>query len=244
MTVSRVTVQQERLRIDLGERFTIADLRRTGRKVLRIDVKPSGQVVVFAPAVAGLKEINERANRKATWIFRQIDRIRNQPAGTTTRHFVSGESHLFLGRQYRLSLHEGAAARVYIEGGRLNIVTPSPEDHGRCRDLLSAFHRNTAKRVFAERLDLVLPPFHRRGLDRPPLVVRRMTKRWGSFTPTGRILLNVDLVRASPTLIDYVITHELTHAFHADHGREWRKLLSTMMPDWESRKAALEQALS
>jgi hypothetical protein len=71
-----------------------------------------------------------------------------------------------------------------------------------------------------------------------------MTKRWGSFTPTGRILLNVDLVRASPTLIDYVITHELTHAFHADHGREWRKLLSTMMPDWESRKAALEQALS
>jgi predicted metal-dependent hydrolase len=34
-------------------------------------------------------------------------------------------------------------------------------------------------------------------------------------------------------LIDYVICHELTHGFHADHGKEWQNLLSTVMPDWE-----------
>ena len=56
-------------------------------------------------------------------------------------------------------------------------------------------------------------------------------------------MLNIDLVRASPVLIDYVICHELAHAFHPDHGKGWRDLLSTVMPEWESRKARLEAVL-
>lgn len=70
-----------------------------------------------------------------------------------------------------------------------------------------------------------------------------MSKRWGSFTPKGRIVLNVDLIRASPTLIDYVICHELTHAFFPDHGEEWRNLFDVVMPDWESKKTRLEVLL-
>jgi predicted metal-dependent hydrolase len=71
----------------------------------------------------------------------------------------------------------------------------------------------------------------------------RCRKRWGSYTPAGRIVLNIDLVRASPTLIDYVISHELAHAFYPDHGKEWRNLLNMVMPDWENRKARLEAFL-
>ena len=70
-----------------------------------------------------------------------------------------------------------------------------------------------------------------------------MSKRWGSFTAKGRIVLNVDLVRASPMLIDYVICHELSHAFYPDHGKEWRNLFGMVMPDWEGRKARLEAFL-
>jgi len=53
----------------------------------------------------------------------------------------------------------------------------------------------------------------------------------------------VDLVRASPRLIDYVICHELAHAFYPDHGEGWRNLLDTEMPDWVARKAELESSL-
>jgi predicted metal-dependent hydrolase len=70
-----------------------------------------------------------------------------------------------------------------------------------------------------------------------------MSKRWGSFTPKGRVVVNVDLVRASPHLIDYVICHELAHAFYPDHGEGWRDLLNTVMPDWVARKGELERSL-
>ena len=74
-------------------------------------------------------------------------------------------------------------------------------------------------------------------------MIRRMSKRWGSYTPSGRIILNVDLVRVSPALIDYVICHELAHAFHPDHGMKWRNLFNSVMPDWEDRKSRLEAFL-
>jgi predicted metal-dependent hydrolase len=97
--------------------------------------------------------------------------------------------------------------------------------------------------VFPSRLTAMLPPFERRGLKRPHLIIRRMTKRWGSFTPAGNITLNVDLVRASFDLIDYVICHELAHAFYSDHSDKWQSLLSSVLPDWEERKLRLETTL-
>jgi len=37
------------------------------------------------------------------------------------------------------------------------------------------------------------------------------------------------------------VTHELCHLVHASHGAEFFALLRKMMPDWEQRKARLEQ---
>jgi predicted metal-dependent hydrolase len=200
---------REQIDICWGERRKTAELQRTDRRVIRVDVKPAGDVVIYAPA----------------------------------RHFVSGETHLLLGKAYRLSLEEADSPDVRVEGERLRILTSSIDDASECQRLLAAFYASTARHVFRERLVAVAPPFIRKGMELPVLIVRTMTKRWGSFTAGGSILLNVDLVRASPLLIDYVICHELAHAFHPDHGKGWRDLLSTVMPDWESRKARLEAVL-
>jgi hypothetical protein len=85
----------------------------------------------------------------------------------------------------------------------------------------------------------VAPPFLRLGIDYPSLV----TRRWGSFTAAGNLVLNRDLIRASPRLIDYVVAHELAHGSHPDHGPEWQSLLTRVMPDWHERKALLELQL-
>jgi len=234
---------REQIEIAWGERRSIAELRRTRRRVLRIEVRPSGDVVVFAPPDEDLGKVQDRVNCRGSWIFREMDRISNRPSITPERHFVSGETHLLLGRQYRLSIEQNDNPHVRIEGTRINVLVQNLDDQIHCGRLLAAFNTSIAKTVFRERLDAVVPPFIRKGLRRPPLIVRQMSKRWGSYTPQGRIVLNVDLVRASPVLIDYVICHELAHGFHSDHGKAWRRLLNTVMPDWECRKARLEAIL-
>jgi hypothetical protein len=70
-----------------------------------------------------------------------------------------------------------------------------------------------------------------------------MTHRWGSFTAAGNLVLNTELVQASPQLIEYVVTHELAHGVHPHHGPEWKSLMTNMMPDWRQRKDELERQL-
>ena len=231
------------IEVGWGERSTVAALRRTTRRVLRIEVQPSGSVVVFAPSGETLDTIQDRVKRKGGWIFRELDRIATRPSVTPDRHFVSGETHLLLGKQYRLSIELADDPGVQIEGSRLKVLVRRLDDQAHCRRLITAFYAIIAREIFRERLDAMVPPFVRRGLQRPALIVRRMSKRWGSYTPSGRIVLNVDLVRASPMMIDYVICHELAHAFYPNHGKEWRDLVETIMPDWESRKDSLEAFL-
>jgi predicted metal-dependent hydrolase len=238
---ARVLVEQ--IEICWGQRRVVAELLRTQRRTLRIDVRPTGEVAVFAPIGEELGEIRDRAQRKGAWVFAQIDTIARRPNVTPKRMFVSGETHLLLGRQYRLSIEQSDDPHVRLEGGRLVIAARSSEDRPHCRRLLQGFYRFRAREIFHERLMVVAEPFIRKGLKRPSLIIRPLSKRWGSFTSGGRVVLNVELVRASPALIDYVICHELAHAFYPDHGKEWRSLLNTVMPDWEHRKARLENVL-
>lgn len=238
-----VSPSAEQIEICWGQRRIIAELTRTVRRALRIDVRPTGEVTVFAPVGEGIEEIRARAQQKSAWIFSQIDTIAQRPKITPERRYVSGETHLLLGRQYRLSVEQSDDPFVRIDGGRMVIAARTPDDQPHCRRLLQTFYRLKAREVLRQRFEIVLEPFVRKGLRRPSLVIRPMSKRWGSYTPSGRVVLNIDLVRASPRLIDYVICHELAHAFYPDHGHEWRALLETVMPDWKKRKDELEAAL-
>ncbi len=238
-----VSQSAEQIEICWGERRITAELTRTVRRALRIDVRPTGEVTVFAPVGEGIEQIRTRAHRKGAWIFAQIDTIAQRPKVTPERRYISGETHVLLGRQYRLSVEKSDDPHVRIDGGRMMIAARTPDDQPHCRRLLQTFYRMRAREVLRQRFEIMLEPFIRKGLRRPSLVIRPMAKRWGSYTPSGRVLLNIDLVRARLQLIDYVICHELAHAFYPDHGDGWRALLETVMPDWKERKEELEAAL-
>ena len=233
----------EQVAIAWGSREIAASLCRTDRRVLKIEIEPGGRVTVFAPNDASNEAIAVRCRRKGPWVFRELDRLSAEPAFTPNRCYLSGETHLFMGKAYRLAVEWSAEPFVRMDGARLIVGAREPTDVAHCRRVLTAFYVLEARSLFPLRLSAVLAPFERKGLKRPHLIIRRMTKRWGSYTSNGNITLNVDLVRAGPNLIDYVICHELAHAFYGDHSEEWRNLLSSVMPDWEERKLQLETML-
>src|SRR5437867_1049974 len=105
-TAVAIAADKERIEISWGERRALAELRRTNRRILRIDVQPSGHIVAFVPTDAEADKIRERVKRKAAWIFRELDRVAGWPARTPERQFLSGETHLLLGKQYRLLIEQ------------------------------------------------------------------------------------------------------------------------------------------
>jgi predicted metal-dependent hydrolase len=211
------------------------------RKHLAISVLPDQRVEVIAPAGTSLDAILSRVEKRAGWISKQLQFFEQYQPTQPGPSFVSGETHLYLGRQYRLKVTEGREESVRLVGKFFQVVARRRSDTIRVRDLLDGWYREHARRLFATRLEACVEGIASLDLAEPPkLIVRKMEKRWGSCTAAGTILLNLDLVKAPVHCIDYVIVHELCHIKEPNHGKAFYRLLTRCMPDWEVRRKRLE----
>ena len=227
------------LRVKWGRHELPFTLRRADSSRLSIVVQPDGRIEVTAPEKADEEAIRERVSRRGSWIVRQRDDFERFRPRTPTRQYVSGETHLLHGRLLRKGREE-----VFVDGARLYVATPSWMARDAVKLLLDAWYSKQARVYLRERFELQDRLWNRHAVQTRGLIVRRMLARWGSMTPAGRLVLNSDLVRASAHLVDYVIAHEMAHALHPDHGPEWQRMLSEVMPDWRVRKKALELQLA
>lgn len=110
----------------------------------------------------------------------------------------------------------------------------------RIRNRLVRWYEVQGYRIFFERSSVCIQLFGS-SFKRPKLKIVDMERRWGSYVPASRsLVLNHVLVQVPVPLIDYVITHELCHLPHPNHGPEFTHLLGKLMPDHGRRKAKLE----
>lgn len=211
---------------------------------MEIAVYPDAQVNIKAPQGIAFDQIQKRVMKRARWILKQIEFFRQFEPRTLQRRFVSGETHLYLGRQYRLKIKKGREESVKMARGFINVVVNGNKSSRRIKQLIGNWYFERAQDKFEESLSRCWPRFKNINIDIPELKIRGMKRRWGSVSRRGRLTLNIDLVRAPKDCIDYVVIHELCHAKYRDHSPRFYQLLEKKLPDWQKRKNRLEQTLA
>ncbi|ARJ65665.1 hypothetical protein WV31_08355 [Magnetospirillum sp. ME-1] len=235
----------ERHSIQYGEHVIEFVVVRRDRKTLEIAVEPDATVMIAAPLDASMADIEAKVRKRAAWIRRQQRFFIQYLPRTPERQYVAGETHLYLGRQYRLKVVPHIQAKVTLVRGFLVVQTHHPAKADVTRDLVEAWYRERAHAKFGERLELNLLRFPEPDRFRPKgLIIRQLQQRWGSMSPAGRLLLNSRLIEAPTDSIDYVITHELCHMSEPHHGPAFFELLDGVLPDWQKRKDRLERVMS
>lgn len=210
------------------------------RRSLGFRVLASGAVHVAAPLGTPAAWVAEQVLRKAPWILKHQARFQAAQPAAPARQYLSGEQQLFLGEPYGLLVAEASRPSVQLLGDQLVVAYPAPHAPARTAALLAAWYQRQAAAQFAQSLARIWLRFAEFKLPAPTLFVRRMQTRWGSCTPTtGRIRLNVDLVRTPTTCIDYVLVHECCHLLVPDHSPRFYALQTRLLPDWQQAKALL-----
>jgi predicted metal-dependent hydrolase len=216
------------------------ELSYKDRKTLGIKVYPDCKVRVIAPHNITKEKLQAKLKDKAPWIIKQQREFLSYHPLTPPRKYVNGETHLYLGRQYKLKIEKSATNEVKLFRGRLLVFI---KDSTTAKTLLSSWYREKATTHFMETLQKILPLFSRYDIDQPELQIRQMHTRWGSCTTQGKVILNPELIKAPKGSIEYVVIHELCHLIHHDHTKAFYTLQEQIMPDWQRWKHRLNNIL-
>lgn len=212
-------------------------LDRSARKrTLSIRVLPGGEVEVVAPVDAPLERIEAIVRRKAKWIVDRKRRAEDVPPAPSAREYESGETFLYLGRQYRLRVRKGAEEPVKLRGRLLEVGGRGGEEA--VRERLVEWYRAHASRHLPARVERWAPKL---GVSPRAVLLREPKRRWGSCDAARNVRLNWRIIQAPMSLVDYVVAHELVHLLHEDHGREFWATLGRVMPDYDDRRERLRK---
>jgi len=176
--------------------------RSTRARHSRITIAEDATVVVVLPTRAPAREAAELVERHRTWIDRHVARIR------TRRRALA----------LRPSLAHGRVLNIYGQPEIVRAVTDVE------RGALERRLRRAARAAITERVAARAPEMS--------VVVRRVTirdqkTRWGSASRSGTLSFSWRLVLVPPTVLEYVVVHELAHLRASGHGPGfWRVVKS------------------
>lgn len=213
------------------------------RKRLSISVHPDRSVTAVAPADRSIEDVLTYLRRHRSWIARQRRHIELYQPLPEEKRYVSGETHLYLGHQYRLRIRRSEEATVKLVGRFFNVGMPKPKQPRAVADALAAWYRSHADRILCNRLSRCREAITSLRSKNVRFRIGLMRGRWGSCSKAGTITLNADLVKAPVHCIDYVIMHELCHLIVHDHSPAFFRLLGRCMPDWKIRKERLDSVV-
>lgn len=202
---------------------------------------PNGRVRVAAPLAVSDDAVRLAVIGKLRWIRRQQARFEGQ-SRQSRREMVSGESHYFLGRRYRLRVieHSGANKVVLRNRSFLELhVRPGTSTEQR-EQVLHRWYRRHLRGLITPLLDKWQPVL---GVEVAGWGVKKMKTRWGSCNSEARrIWLNLELAKKPVQCLEYILVHELTHLLERRHTERFHALMDQHLPAWRLHREELNRA--
>ena len=230
--------------IRFGDTTIEYQVRRSERRKKTVEVTiDGGGVQVAAPVGTPADELQTPVRRRAPWIPNHAS---DGSLAVAPKRLVSGETLPYLGRNMRM-VFETADVRtpeVRFDHWHFNIKIPQDLDgeqrFQRVRKAIIAWYRGQAAARLQAGVKKWLPRFG--GGPVPDVLIRDQRQRWGSCAPDGTLHFNWRVVMLAPTLVDYVIVHELSHLTVRNHSEEYWTLINRIMPDAQKRRRRLRES--
>ncbi|MBA3592588.1 MAG: M48 family metallopeptidase [Polaromonas sp.] len=231
----------------LGDTVVAYQFRRGKRRTIGFSVGAEG-LVVSAPKWVPLYEIDKAVQEKTSWIVAKLreTRARHDRLEAARIEWRDGTTLPFLGETVTVQIdprHAFSGVGGELQPGpagapkTLCIGLAHDASAEQIRDSVQAWLMRRAKQIFTERLDHFAPHL---GVQWRKLSLSSAGTRWGSASADGAIRLNWRLIHFKPSVIDYVVVHELSHLRVMDHSPRFWDTVRTVVPDYAHLRSQLK----
>lgn len=210
------------------------------RQTTDIVIERDGVVRVRPPRRMTPEQVDETVFAKRMWIYRNLVEWHDLNATRVVREWVNGESFLYLGSSYRLSLVDEQDEALKLKDGRFQLRASVMAQGGReaAQCAFEQFYTDKGLPRIQQRVSHFAP---RVGANAGEVKVKDLGYRWASCQSSGELHFHWKCLMAPLTVIDYIVVHELCHLRHRDHSDAFWNEVDKVLPQYRERKEWLRQ---
>ena len=213
-------------------------IKSNRRKTSQITVDKDS-VVVRTPISKTTSEIKKIVDGKKKWIFRKQLEFQKQNSVILKPSYLAGSKLPYLGRSLTLKILKNKKTEsVRLKNNTIIVSLKSKRSSKtQVKKIYQKWLMEKSSKLFETRISKISKKLK---LKPRKIIIKNLKDRWGSATSDSTINLNMNLIKAPSSVIDYVILHELCHLKIKGHSYKFWQMVKRYMPNYEDQKRWLE----
>lgn len=201
-------------------------VKKSDRKTVSIFVERDGSVSALVPQTLDDSTIEEVINSKSYQIHKNLAEWEQLNERQVLREYVSGQSFLYLGRNYRLKLIDEKLGQLRFKQNTF-FLSKNEVEHG--DDYFIDFY----KQKLNVRLKKIIPVYESRlAVKAKNYKVMELQNRWASCTKKGNVNFHWKCAMAPIDVLHYIVAHELAHLKFMDHSPAFWNEVDKVLPNY------------
>ena len=208
-------------------------IERSKRKTLSLTVLKNGSVIVKAPINMRDEIITNFVESKQSWLHEKLSSIK-----ATQNKFedvISGKQVMIYGNKYSVVKTD---IKQIQTSNKFELFVPAKYEGEKQIKAITLWFKKLAKKVLAERLAFIEK---RINLKSTSFKIGDSRGRWGSCNSYGNIIINYRVVMLPPSIIDYVLVHELCHLLELNHSKKFWQNVEKFLPNFEIQRKNIKE---
>lgn len=202
---------------------------------MHLRVRPDRSVRVTCGRRAAKRDILDFVRESQGFIQKRMAEIDALETRFPPKTYLSDETYLYLGERLPLQViwTWSAKVKVRVHPDQIEMTAPIASSAKERQRALHGYFRRLAGEVLRARVESHAV---RMNLWPASVTIRGQKTRWGSCSSEGHVNLNWKLLAAPPSVIDYVVVHELAHLRHMNHSPSFWTLVEEHFPGYRQAK--------
>lgn len=209
-------------------------VKRSQRKTLSIYLERDGTISVLAPESFTNEQIHTIVVQKNFQLYKYLAERDELTATRSLREIVNGETFPYLGRNYRLQLVNDQSVPLLLKEGYFCLKRADKE---KAIDIFKEFYKAKGVPRISKRVQYFQQQM---GVKTGQIRVMDLQHRWASCSvASGDLNFHWKCLMAPPSILDYIIVHEMAHLKFDNHSDAFWNEVDKIMPDHRERKTWL-----
>ncbi|PKN36586.1 MAG: M48 family peptidase [Deltaproteobacteria bacterium HGW-Deltaproteobacteria-2] len=211
---------------------------RKRRKTISLQINDKSEsVVIAAPYLTPIDEINHFVQEKQNWINKTIQRHKEEAIKNKAPEYKTSEKFYYLGQSYPLEVFFEPFDTAGVFFWNNCFYLNAQEDRNLRKHYFVSWYKKKAREYICQRVYF----FSRKlKLHYRNITITSAGKRWGSCSTDNDLSFSFRLMMAPPDIIDYVIVHELMHIIEKNHSPKFWQRVDSIMPEHKAQKRWLK----